>query len=46
MRFSTRASYLVLAALLLLPGTAAADVVTDWNFIAGIVAPRFGAPQQ
>jgi vanadium-dependent haloperoxidase-like protein len=46
MRFSTRASYLVLAALLLLPGTGAADVVTDWNLIAGIVAPRFGAPQQ
>ena len=46
MRFSTRASYLVLAALLLLPGTAAADVVTDWNLIAEIVAPRFGGPQQ
>src|SRR5687767_10053856 len=40
-----RASVLLLA-LLALPAMAAADVVTDWNLIAGIVAPRFGAPQQ
>lgn len=40
-----RASILLLA-LLALPAVAAADVVTDWNLIAGTVAPRFGAPQQ
>jgi hypothetical protein len=27
------------------PGVAAADVVTDWNLIAELVAPRFGGPQ-
>jgi len=37
---------LVLAAVLAVPATAAADVVTDWNLIAELVAPRFGAPQQ
>jgi hypothetical protein len=40
-----RASVL-LVMLLALPAVAVADVVTDWNAIAGIVAPRFGAPQQ
>ncbi len=28
------------------PGPAAADVVTDWNAVAEVVAPRFGGPQQ
>lgn len=42
----TRRASLVLAALLTLPVIAGADVVTDWNLIAGGVAPRFGGPQQ
>jgi len=29
-----------------MPGQAAADIVTDWNFIAEQVVPRFGGPQQ
>lgn len=32
--------------LLLMAGAAAADVVTDWNLVAELVAPRFGGPQQ
>jgi hypothetical protein len=35
-----------LAVLLAFPGLAGADVVTDWNAIAGSIAPRFGGPQQ
>jgi hypothetical protein len=30
----------------MLPGSAHADVVTDWNAVAEAVAPRFGGPQQ
>jgi hypothetical protein len=46
-RFTVRRRVLVLFLVLLaLPATVAADVVTDWNLIAGIVAPRFGGPQQ
>ena len=43
-----RAGALALALLsaLILPGPANADVVTDWNAIAGAVAPRIGGPQQ
>lgn len=37
---------LALAAVLAVPAAAAADVVTDWNLIAELVAPRFGGPQQ
>jgi hypothetical protein len=37
---------LVLLSVLTLPWVAAADVVTDWNQIAEVVAPRFGGPQQ
>lgn len=37
---------LVLGASIALPGLACADAVTDWNAIAGSVAPRFGGPQQ
>jgi hypothetical protein len=40
-----RRASLLLLALLALPAMAAADVVTDWNAIAGTVAPRFGGPQ-
>ena len=36
---------LVLLSILLLPGPATADIVTDWNAIAEAVAPRFGGPQ-
>ena len=46
MRFCTSVSYVGLAAVLLVPGLAAADVVTNWNVVAEIVAPRFGGPQQ
>ena len=35
----------VLLSVMALPGMAGADVVTDWNLIAELVAPRFGAPQ-
>ena len=45
-----RLSLLALVVILVLsasaPGPAAADVVTDWNAVAEVVAPRFGAPQQ
>ena len=37
---------LMLFSALILPGPANADVVTNWNEIAELVAPRFGAPQQ
>ena len=37
---------LALAAVLAVPAAAADDVVTDWNLIAELVAPRFGGPQQ
>ena len=37
---------LALLSALSLPGTANADVVTDWNAVAEVVAPRFGGPQQ
>jgi VCPO second helical-bundle domain len=36
----------LLLSALILPLSAHADVVTDWNAIADAVAPRFGAPQQ
>jgi hypothetical protein len=42
-RWALRSS--VLAALAL-PAPAGADVVTTWNEIAEVVAPRFGGPQQ
>ncbi len=35
-----------LFSVLALPGFANADVVTDWNAVAELVAPRFGGPQQ
>ena len=35
----------VLLSVVTLPGLAGADVVTDWNLIAELVAPRFGGPQ-
>jgi Vanadium chloroperoxidase N-terminal domain len=35
---------LALLSVLTLPGPANADVVTDWNAIADVVAPRFGGP--
>ena len=43
-----RATWLVvlIGALLGLPGTARADVVTTWVAVTEAVAPRFGAPQQ
>lgn len=31
---------------LAMPGIAYADAVTDWNATTGVVAPRFGGPQQ
>ena len=37
---------LVLLLFFTMPGQAAADIVTDWNFILEQVAPRFGGPQQ
>ncbi|MCC7181652.1 MAG: hypothetical protein IT177_24950 [Acidobacteria bacterium] len=43
--FSQWSVSIVLLSILALPGLAAADVVTDWNRIAELVAPRFGAPQ-
>lgn len=46
MRFRTPAIFVALAVLLLVPGLAAADVVTDWNAVLEIVAPRFGGAQQ
>ena len=45
-RLPIRRASVLLVVLLALPAAAAADVVTDWNAIAGAVAPRFGAPQQ
>ena len=39
-------SLVVFVALFICPGPVAADVVTDWNFIAEVVAPRVGGPQQ
>lgn len=41
-----RCAAALLLTCLALPAMAAADVVTDWNLIAGNVAPRFGGPQQ
>jgi hypothetical protein len=43
-----RACVLALAVIsaVILPGAAGADVVTDWNAVADVVAPRFGGPQQ
>jgi hypothetical protein len=47
LRFAIRRRATVLLLVLLaFPAVVAADVVTDWNLIAGTVAPRFGAPQQ
>jgi hypothetical protein len=46
MRFRTPAIFIALAVLLSVPGKAAADVVTNWNAVAEIVAPRFGGAQQ
>jgi hypothetical protein len=37
---------LALLSALALPGPANADVVTDWNAIVDVVAPRFGGPHQ
>jgi hypothetical protein len=45
-RFTLEQFAAVLILLFALPSVAAADVVTDWNTIAGAVAPRFGGPQQ
>jgi hypothetical protein len=41
-----RLSYVVVLSLALIPAVVAADVVTDWNLVAELVAPRFGGPQQ
>jgi len=46
MRFRNLARFVALAVLLLIPGPAAADVVTNWNVVLEIVAPRFGGAQQ
>ena len=41
-----RALALALLSVLTLPGSVAADVVTDWTVVIETVAPRFGGPQQ
>ena len=46
MRLRNSAGFVAFAVLLLVPGRATADVVTNWNAVAEIVAPRFGGAQQ
>lgn len=37
---------LIAFSIVTMPGLTAADIVTDWNAITELVAPRFGGPQQ